>query len=297
MTSYYNYEEQCKQPGSDFAAADLIDSLAACGYSPDSLGGTSRFVGELSKEWTAVLHWTNDSCNMLIPAWLIWVAIGSDLFDPSMCGAEVTITHNGQPFSFSEGPIFVGDSCGGCTGGSLIDLSGKIALEMMGACKNPPSLSYTVGTNIVGAPVGGTLSGGNGTSVTSSSANSQSSSAAIAPFVSTSSTETVNQPAGQSTQSANLAATSVKPATQFSSNSITDIASQTAANATQPDTITATAVAPASSSNVTNSVAVPSGGRWTGWSRPPALFAEKDTATNGTACKRRRRRGRLDKAH
>ncbi|WWC62280.1 uncharacterized protein I303_104876 [Kwoniella dejecticola CBS 10117] len=267
-TVYYNFEAECEGASSDFAGANLNDGMTACGYSANSLGGTSRFV-----------------------------AIASDMFTPSMCGAEVTITHDGKPFSFSEGPIFVGDSCPGCAGGSVIDLSGKMALEMMGACKNVPSLSYSIGTNIVGAPSGGSLSGGGGSApATSAPASpSQPSSAVVPPASSAPPVDTVVPPVN----SAPGASQPVNPATQVSANPATvqaPSASQPVNPATDPVANPATsapaavsasaAIPPAVPTIPTTQVAAPAStgrGRWGGGGGPAALVAQEGTDAAASA--------------
>ncbi|WVQ67455.1 uncharacterized protein L199_005655 [Kwoniella botswanensis] len=268
-TVYYDLELQCTGDGSDAGGASgLNGALTACGYSAEGLG-TSRFV-----------------------------AIDGSIFDKSMCGQEVIITQNGAPFSFSEGPMFVGDLCGGCEGGKILDLSGKIAVEMMGGvCKNPPSFSYQITENIVGATLEGSLPAGDGSSSPVSSASaSQPAFSQSQPAVST---PAASQPVSPTTQSIPPVSQPVTPAT----SQIVPATSQPVDPATSPAnpaSVIATTSA-AQSLPATTFAAAPTntgGNRWGGgWGRPPALFAENESATNGTSCKRRKRRRRVRKAH
>ncbi|OCF60828.1 hypothetical protein L486_00468 [Kwoniella mangroviensis CBS 10435] len=276
-TVYYDLELQCTGDGSDAGGASgLNGALTACGYSAEGLG-TSRFV-----------------------------AIDGSIFDKSMCGQEVIIAQNGSPFSFSEGPMFVGDLCGGCEGGKILDLSGKIAVEMMGGvCKNPPSFSYQITENIVGATLEGSLPAGGGSSspVSSASAAPPASAPASKPEISQSqpavSTPAASQPLSTSTQSVPPVSQPVTPAT----SQVAPATSQPVNPATSPfDLATAAATTSAVQSLPATTVAAAptntGGNRWGGgWGRPPALFAENETATNGTSCKRRKRRRRVRKAH
>ncbi|WWC94401.1 hypothetical protein V866_001243 [Kwoniella sp. B9012] len=268
-TVYYDLELQCNGDGSDAGGASgLNGALTACGYSAEGLG-TSRFV-----------------------------AIDGSIFDKSMCGQEVIITQNGAPFSFSEGPMFVGDLCGGCEGGKILDLSGKIAVEMMGGvCKNPPSFSYQITENIVGATLEGSLPAGDGSSspVYSASA-SQPAFSQSQPAVST---PAASQPVSPTTQSIPPVSQPVTPAT----SQIVPATSQPVDPATSPAnpaSVIATTSA-AQSLPATTIAEAPTntgGNRWGGgWGRPPALFAENESDVNGTSCKRRKRRRRVRKAH
>ncbi|WWD03184.1 hypothetical protein V865_001231 [Kwoniella europaea PYCC6329] len=276
-TVYYDLELQCNGYGSDAGGASgLNGALTACGYSAEGLG-TSRFV-----------------------------AIDGSIFDKSMCGQEVIITQNGAPFSFSEGPMFVGDLCGGCEGGKVLDLSGKIAVEMMGGvCKNPPSFSYQITENIVGATLEASLPAGGGSSslVSSAPAAPPASSPASQPAVSQSqpgvSTPAASQPVSPTTQlippvsqSGTPATSQVVPATSQLVNPATSSVNPATAVATTSDVQSLPATTFAAAPTNTG------GNQWGGgWGRPPALFAENESDVNGTSCKRRKRRRRVRKAH
>ncbi|WVW84342.1 hypothetical protein I302_106376 [Kwoniella bestiolae CBS 10118] len=280
-TVYYDLELQCNGAGSDAGGASgLNGALTACGYSAQGLG-TSRFV-----------------------------AIDGSIFDKSMCGQEVLITHNGAPFTFSEGPIFVGDLCGGCQGGKVLDLSGKIAVEMMGGqCKNPPSFSYQITENTVGATLEGSLPPGEGSSQPVSSA----------PAVPSISTPAIQPPASQtpvsqppiSQPAIPTVSRPVVPTTQ-PVPSVPPVSKPFQSPATQPAIPATTPVVPTKAARPTTTPVIPTvpataavippantgkhhwGG---GWGRPGALFAENESSANEGSCKRRRRRRRLTRAH
>ncbi|WRT68139.1 uncharacterized protein IL334_005114 [Kwoniella shivajii] len=297
-TIYYDLKFQCNGEGSAaVGTSGMNGGTNACGYSAASLG-SSRIV-----------------------------AVNIGLFSRDKCGAEVTIMQNGAPVTFSEGPLFIGDICGGC-GVDKVDFGAAAAIEMGDgvSCLNPSGFTYQISDQIIGpgysSEVDGSLAAwrqGGGTGVTvntttpvASSATigtstilgggAQSSSAYLSAAITTPST---SQAANPATQVSNPASQSVGSASEYNPGTAGSMISSLVSSSPTTQTLATTpsAAIGASTTSATSQIqgSSASRGSWGGhggWTKPVAAFAEQttDASTSDRACKRRKRR-RLAMSH
>ncbi|WWC88946.1 uncharacterized protein L201_003861 [Kwoniella dendrophila CBS 6074] len=242
----FQFISTCAVDGSDFSGAGPGDSLGACGYSAAGLA-TSRIV-----------------------------AVAGGVFDKSMCGQEVTITQNGKPLTFSEGPLYVGDMCPGCEGGSVLDISAKAAFELMdGNCRNPPSFAYQITNNVVGPRLVG---GGGSTDSVPAISSAGTAPASSVMSIPGNAVPSVTSPAAQP----------VIPSAQVNSPTTSDTAIPSV-----PSVSADTAAEDVPAVFSTSVVGVPAAVEKNSWGGPggaAALFAEDNTVTEQASCKRRRKR-------
>nr|XP_019046746.1 hypothetical protein I302_05500 [Kwoniella bestiolae CBS 10118]OCF25676.1 hypothetical protein I302_05500 [Kwoniella bestiolae CBS 10118] len=79
------------------------------------------------------------------------VAVSPSIWRAELCGAEVTVTNDGQPISFPEGNLFIADQCEDCAW-NHVDIGAEAANVINGAatCKNPKGFSFEITDNIIG---------------------------------------------------------------------------------------------------------------------------------------------------
>ncbi|WWC88947.1 uncharacterized protein L201_003862 [Kwoniella dendrophila CBS 6074] len=261
-TLYYDGAGLCGKEGDvdqgvthEFYVGQMTN-YGACGYSAEQMGD-NRFV-----------------------------AFDASLMGPNpaaYCGKEIQVYKaDGTLFKFSEGPLFIGDACPGCSGGSGIDISSQALTEINGGnCKTNPEVTYKVLDNFAGPKYsnipgdvgdwkglpGGSGAGGGETAANSSSAAGSGAESSISVVPDSSSPATVPPVAP-------AASTPVVPA----NNPIAVAPSSTLpADPTKP----AADIAPSPSLDANGLPSV------------NALFAEKsvdDSKAGGDYCKRRKRR-------
>ncbi|WWC69822.1 uncharacterized protein I206_103765 [Kwoniella pini CBS 10737] len=272
-TVYYDGTGSCGREGDvdqgqDESMTQIRESVGACGYSVNSSGGDNRLVAFDASTMTG--------------------------HQAEYCGREIQVMKpDGTPFEFSEGKLFIGESCPACAGGVRLDLSAKALVELMGDCtKNAEGISYQVLDTMAGPPINSSdgasssAAGPGGTSVPSSAVSS----------VGTVLTAAI-QPTNLVANSANPATQAVDPLSASAATSLLSIS--TSSSPSVPIGI--------DNSPTLTAGASPSDPLWAATVEPPggtsvpgikALFAEKNVVDEGEGasnCKRRRRR--LGNAH
>ncbi|WWC88945.1 uncharacterized protein L201_003860 [Kwoniella dendrophila CBS 6074] len=273
MTIYYDLNWDCNNDQADAKGASKLNgNTTACGYSAQAIGSSRH------------------------------VAVNQGLFSFDKCGTEISILRNGQPVTFSEGPLFIGDICPECAP-DHIDIGAKVAVELANGagCKNPTGLGYQIGDRIVG-PAYSSTDGGSldswkasqstqGSNQASSSSSSPSSSSANAAPSST-------QSSWQSTKNNPTSSSSWTPAAHWSSAVGTSSAGMNYGTSSNTDpsvfsfgTGIPTTTIPTSSARLSNKQ-----------NTHNALFASNSTGTStgpenittsiGNVCRKRTRRRR-----